>query len=79
MKPVLRLDLSGPSGNVYFVVGYAEQLLTGMMLVHFKEEVHAAMAPDAGKSYKDLLAIVHSYVTLVDTSGMYAEYAEPKP
>ncbi len=79
MKPVLRLDLSGPSGNVYFVVGYAEQLLTGMMLEHFQEEIGAATLPRADKSYKDILAIVNSYVTLVDTSGMYAEYAEPKP
>lgn len=79
MKPVLRLDLSGPSGNVYFVIGYASQLLTGMMLEHFKEAIDAATQPGAGKSYKDILAIVHTYVMLVDTSGMYAEYAEPKP
>ena len=78
MKPVLRLDLSGPSGNVYFVIGYAAQLLTGMMLEHFKEEIHGATAPGAGKSYKDILAIIHTYVTLVDTSGMYPEYAEPE-
>ncbi len=76
MKPVLRLDLSGPSGNVYFVIGFARNSLTGMMLEHYNEEIEAAKATGSGKSYMDILAIINTYVTLVDTSGLYPAYAE---
>lgn len=74
MKPVLRLDLSGPSGNIFFLTGYAAQLLTGMMREHFVAEIKAAQM--SGYKYLDMLAIVNRYVTLVDTSGMYPQYAE---
>ena len=76
MKPVLTLDLSGPDGNVFMVIGYARQLLTGLMLEHFNTEVRAAIELGAGKKYVDILAIVNSYVRLVDSSGLYPEYSE---
>jgi hypothetical protein len=74
-RPTLTLDLSGPDGNVFMVIGRARLLLTGQLLEHFNLDVRAALVPDAGKTYQDILAIVNSYVRLIDTSGLYAEYA----
>ncbi len=75
MKPTLTLDLSGPDGNTFMVIGYARELLTGLLLEHYNEEVRAALAPGSGKTHEDILAIVNQYVTLVDTSGRYPAYA----
>src|SRR6266567_4847650 len=73
-RPVLRLDLIGPEGSVFVVIGRARELLTGLMLEHFNTDIGQAMLIDAGKTYRDILAIVNKYVRLIDTSGMYSEY-----
>jgi hypothetical protein len=74
-RPKLVLDLSGPDGNVFMVIGHARQLLTGLMLEHYNDDIRAAIAPDAGKKYKDILAIVDTYVSLEDTSGTHPDYS----
>ncbi len=74
-RPILTLDLSGPDGNVFMVIGHARALLGGEELDKFNDEVRAAIAPGAGKKYKDVLAIINTYVRLVDSSGLYPEYA----
>lgn len=70
----LTLDLSGPDGNVYKVIVLTMQLLSGEPLERFKEAIREATQPTAGKRYHDILAIVNSYVHLVDWSGLYPEY-----
>jgi hypothetical protein len=75
MKPTLKLDLSGPDGNVFIVIGYARERLTGLMLEHYNEEIRAAIAPGAGKTYTDVLAIIDKYVSLEDTSGTHPDYS----
>ncbi len=37
-RPILRLDLQGPEGNVFVVIGRVRELLTGLMLEHFNTE-----------------------------------------
>ncbi len=74
-RQTLALDLSGPDGNVFMVIGYARQLLSGEQLESYNHDVREAITPGAGKKYKDVLAIVNSYVRLVDSSGLYPEYA----
>jgi hypothetical protein len=73
-RPTLAIDLSGPDGNVFMVIGHARSLLTGHMLEHFNHDIRAAMQPGADKEYADILAITNKYVRLVDTSGTYPEY-----
>jgi hypothetical protein len=72
----LNLDLSGPDGNVFFVIGSALERLEGEELKDFKKIISGVMAPGTGRRYEDILAIVNSYVRLVDTSGTHPDYAE---
>jgi hypothetical protein len=74
-RPILTLDLSGPEGNVFVVIGRARELLTGLMLEHFNTDIGKATLIDEGTTYKDVLAIVNKYVRLIDKSGLYTEYA----
>ncbi len=53
----------------------ARALLTGLRREHFNTEIGEATLINKDTSYKDILAIVNKYVRLVDTSGLYAEYA----
>ncbi len=50
-------------------------LISGEVLEKFNDEVRTAIAPGAGKKYEDILAIVNSYVRLIDSSGLYPEYS----
>ena len=73
-RPTLTLDLTGPDGNVYKVIVLAMQLLSRESLERFREAITEATQPTAGKRYQDILAIVNSYVRLIDRSGLYPEY-----
>jgi hypothetical protein len=74
-RPLLKLDLSGPEGNVFVVMGLARSLLTGQMLEHLDADLNEATIPGKEKKYAEILAIVDKYVHLVDTSGVYRDYA----
>src|SRR5438874_10933684 len=74
-RPILTLDLAGPEGNVFVVIGAARAKLTGLMLEHFNTDIGTATLIDEGTTYKDILEIVNRYVRLIDRSGLYAEYA----
>lgn len=77
-RPLLSLDLSGPDGNVFVVIGRAREKLTGLLLEHFNTDIGTATLIDEGTTYKDILAIVNKYVRLVDNSGLYPEYGIDK-
>jgi hypothetical protein len=77
-RPLLKLDLSGSDGNVYVVMGLARTLLSGQMLEHLDADLNEATTPGQEKKYAEILAIVDKYVHLVDTSGIYREYAIDK-
>lgn len=74
-KPQLIINLKSPDGRIVTVIGYTHLLLNGEQLAKFNAEVRAAIAPDACNSYKDILTIIAKYVRLVDSSGLYPEYA----
>jgi hypothetical protein len=74
-RPLLNLDLSGPEGNVFVVIGRTREMLTGLMLEHFNTEIGTATLINQGTTYTDILAIVNRYVRLIDRSGLYADYA----
>lgn len=74
-RPLLKLDLAGPEGNVFVVIGRAREVLTGLMLQHFNIEVGQATLIALGTRYEDILTIVNKYVRLVDRSGLYTNYA----
>src|SRR2546427_3531021 len=73
-RPTLTLDLSGPEGNVFVVISLTRARLSGEPLMAFNRAIGEATLITAGKKYTDILAIVNSYVRLVDWSGLYPEY-----
>ena len=78
VRPRLDIDLSGPDGNVFMVIGKARQQLEGEQLEQFEREINDAISLGV-KKYHDILAIVNSYMDLTDTSGMYEAYAPKEP
>lgn len=76
----LELDLNGPEGNVFMVMGKARELLEDDQLAAYNKEIREAITPGSGKKYPDILSIVNSYVDLIDRSDVpqYPQYA-PKP
>lgn len=77
-RPPLSLDLSGPDGNVFAVIGLAHAQLAGGAQELFMAAIREATEPGAGKRYEDILGIVNAYTRLVDTSGLYPAYSEPR-
>lgn len=77
-RPPLKLNLAGEAGNVFVVIGAARVLLTGQMLEHFNTDIGRATLVEVGTTYMDVLAIINRYVELIDTSGLYSEYAKPR-
>jgi len=76
-RPILSLDLAGEDGNVFMLVGRAQQVVPEEEREAFRQEIRAATAPGAGKKYDDILAIVDSHVELVDVSETHPMYGEP--
>lgn len=64
-KPILNIDLSGPAGNIFVVVGKAQALLSkeaGEEMWALVQETH---------SYKDALDVISGYVYIADHSLTY--------
>lgn len=77
-KPRLIIDLRGADGNVYVVIGKARQLVPSEQLDSFIIATLDAQKLGAHKTYEDMLAIINSYVELVDSSGQYPAYGPKK-
>ena len=73
-RPQLDIDFSGPDGNVYMVVTLARAQLQGDALDDFNADVYASVRHGSGKTYTDVLAIVNTYVDILDTSNIYPQY-----
>lgn len=78
-KPKLAIDLQGTDGNIYMVIAKARQIVPSEQLDDFINATLDAQLPGAGKTFGDLLAIISTYVGLVDSSGLYPEYADNSP
>jgi len=77
-RPILKLDLSGSDGNVFVVMGLARTMLAGSMQQHLDQDLNEATEPGKERKYEVILEIVNKYVKLIDTSGMYPDYAIDK-
>ncbi len=75
-KPKLIINLSGPGGNIFMVLGRATFKLSGLLAEQFTMRINDAIAEH--KSYEGLLAITNEFVQIIDTSGTYQQYALPK-
>lgn len=73
-RPILTLDLQGPEGNVFVVIGRARRLLSGSTLAQYNTDIGNATLVNAGVTYPGILAIINHYVRLIDRSGLYPEY-----
>lgn len=73
-KHILSFNALEETGNVYSIIVRARALLEGKRREAFMDAIDAATAPDAGKNYEDVLALVNEHVRLVDTSGHYPQY-----
>lgn len=74
VRPRLDIDLQGPEGNVFILFIRARAELGGDELKSFNKEIWDATQHGSGKTYNDILAIVNSYMELIDTSGLYPAY-----
>ena len=74
-KPGLIVNLKGPEGNVFVLIGKACLLLAGTMLENFLDDIRIAMSDSAIAGYEDILAIIDQYVSLEDSSGTYPNYS----
>ncbi|SRR5581483_4358108 len=73
-RPRLDIDLRGPDGNVFMVIGMARQQLEGEQLKAFNRDIWEATQPDSGKTYQDILSLVDTYTDFLDTSDLYPQY-----
>lgn len=73
-RPRLLIDLQ-QNGNIHMVIAKARQIVPSDQLDRFIIATLDAQRPGANKTYQDMLAIINSYVELVDSSGQYPEYA----
>ncbi len=66
MRPQLELDLSGPDGNIFAVMGKAAALLRR----HGRQAEAKRMIDEVtrSRSYEEALQVVNRYVALKDTS-----------
>ena len=74
-KPEFIVNLKGPEGNVFFLVGKVAMMLTGDMQQHFLDDMAVAMSGNAIVGYEDILAIIDQYVNLEDSSRTYPDYS----
>lgn len=78
-RPTLKINLAGEEGNVFVVIAAARARLTGQMLLNFNTDIgNATLVGETETTYKDVLVIINRYVELIDTSGLYAEYAKSR-
>lgn len=73
-RPRLDIDLRGPDGNVFMVIGMARQQLEGEQLKIFNRAIWEATQSGSGKTYQDILSIVDTYTDFLDTSDLYPQY-----
>ena len=78
-RPRLDINLSGPDGNVFMVIGMARRQLEGEALKEFNRTISEATQAGRKTTYDDILGIVSSYMELTDTSSTYAAYAPQPP
>lgn len=73
-RPEMMIDLSGPDGNVFAVMGMARKLVSKEMgsdvTKEFKEKLDEEMK-NPETSYENILKVVNEYVELIDVSGTY--------
>ncbi len=70
MKPILKIDLHGPAGNIFVVVNKAQALLSqeaGDEMWAKVQETH---------SYKEALDVISGYVDIADPSMTYFSPSE---
>lgn len=75
MKPSLILDLSGPDGQIYALVGRAVFMLSGRMRDNFLDEIWELILQGPDVEHERLLAAIDKYVSLEDTSQRYPDYS----
>jgi hypothetical protein len=73
-RPHLDIDLSGPDGNVFMVIGIARRQLDGEALKEFNRTIWEATQQGSNITYDGILAVVNIYTDLLDTSNMYPQY-----
>jgi hypothetical protein len=73
-RPHLDIDLAGPDGNVFIVIGMARRQLEGEALKEFNRTIWESTQQGSNIKYDGILAVVNSYTDLLDTSNMYPQY-----
>lgn len=62
-KPIIAINSQGPQGNIYYIIGLAQQQLP----VECGEEMWGRVKKSG--SYSDAIRIIREYVDLIDEDG----------
>ncbi len=73
-RPVLSIDLAASVGNEQAVISYAWSILADEEKERLRQDVQALSTPGAVTSSEDTLAVVNTYVELVDVSNTHPKY-----
>jgi len=65
-KPKMEIDISGPDGNIYVILGKASQIMRKLRRINDFNELRDKVF--ASHSYSEALNHVNEYITLIDTS-----------
>ncbi|MFT4413422.1 hypothetical protein [Bacillus sp. UMB0728] len=75
-RPIIKIDWSGPEGNVYHVMWKAEAMLEYLEEFDKSEELNYRFQHDGLKSYEEVLDLVNEYVTIENMDAYYSLRAQ---
>jgi len=75
-RPIIKIDWSGPEGNVYHVMWKAEAMLEYLKEFDKCEELNYRFKHDGLKSYEEVLDLVNEYVTIENMDAYYSLRAQ---
>ena len=69
MKPTVNFDSSGPSGNIYAILGRCRDALHKERRINDHNTMRDRVLSSG--SYEEALGIIREYVVLIDIKGRY--------
>ena len=68
-KPIVRFQSTGPSGNIYYILGAARDALRKQSRINDYNEMRDKVL--SSESYREALIHIREYVDLIDIDGKY--------
>lgn len=71
-KAIMKIDWSGPEGNVYHIMWKAEAVLEHIEEFNKLEELKYRLKHDNLNSYEEVLTLINEYVTIENIDDYYS-------